>query len=68
MDDDTEDGAEAEWFKLRTITDITDCKYSVENLERGKKHEFVVTATNRHGEGLKKNVVSVKVSKGKRLE
>lgn len=64
--DDVEDGAVVDWTKLTTIYDPALCQYSVDNLNRGEKYKFVVTATNTHGEGLKKYDVAVKVPPGKR--
>ena len=54
----------SEWTELTTENSSV-CEYPVKDLERGKKYEFLVTATNRHGEGLKGEGVEVKVSKGK---
>ncbi|KAJ7384313.1 hypothetical protein OS493_022420 [Desmophyllum pertusum] len=46
------DGKPVEWDKLKTITDVSVRELKVE-LEKGKVYEFVVTATNIHGESLK---------------
>ena len=43
------DGKPGEWIKLKTITEVTVRELTVE-LEKGKEYEFVVTATNVHGE------------------
>ncbi len=43
------DGKPGEWIKLKTITDVSVRELTVE-LEKGKEYEFVVTATNVHGE------------------
>ncbi|XP_078381393.1 neural cell adhesion molecule 1-like [Oculina patagonica] len=43
------DGKPGAWFKLKTITDTSVRELKVE-LEKGKEYEFVVTATNMHGE------------------
>ena len=43
------DDKPGEWIKLKTITDISVRELTVE-LEKGKEYEFVVTATNVHGE------------------
>lgn len=42
-------------------------KCTVFNLERGKRYEFRVTATNKHGEGAEGNIKEVKVQEGKFL-
>ncbi len=59
------DGKPEEWTKLKTITDISDRELNVE-LQEGKMYEFVVTATNFHGESLIEdvNIRRVKVSGG----
>ena len=59
------DSPPTDWVMLGTIDDNSICEYQAVDLERGKKYEFTVTATNRHGEGLKRSVVQVKVTKGK---
>ena len=43
------DGEPREWIKLMTITDVSVRELTVA-LEKGKEYEFVVTATNVHGE------------------
>ena len=43
------DGEPREWIKLMTITDVSVRELTIA-LERGKEYEFVVTATNVHGE------------------
>ena len=48
------DGKPGEWIKLKTITDISVRKLTVE-LEKGKVYEFLVTATNEIGESLKED-------------
>ena len=52
-----------EWIKLKKITDVSDRKLTV-RLESGKVYEFVVTATNEHGESVKENgkIMRVKAS------
>ena len=52
-----------EWTELTTENSSV-CEYLVKGLERGKKYEFLVTATNQYGEGLNGQGVKVKVSKG----
>ncbi|KAJ7384318.1 hypothetical protein OS493_022425 [Desmophyllum pertusum] len=46
------DGQPVEWDKLQTITNVSVRESEVE-LEKGKVYEFVVTATNIHGESSK---------------
>ncbi|KAJ7384319.1 hypothetical protein OS493_022426 [Desmophyllum pertusum] len=46
------DGKPGEWGELKNITDVSVREWKVE-LEKGKVYEFVVTATNVHGESLK---------------
>ncbi|KAJ7371875.1 hypothetical protein OS493_022596 [Desmophyllum pertusum] len=45
------DGKPGEWDELKTITDVSVRELKVE-LEKGKVYEFVITATNVHGESL----------------
>ena len=47
-----EDGTSLKWIKIKEITDTSD-RNAVVNLEKGKKYEFVVTATNSFGEAGK---------------
>ena len=47
-----EDGTSPKWIKIKEITDTSD-RNVVVNLEKGKKYEFVVTATNSFGEAGK---------------
>ena len=47
-----EDGTTGDWTQLKIITDVSARKYVVK-VEDGKEYEFVVTATNRFGEGFK---------------
>ena len=47
-----EDGTSLKWIKIKEITDTSD-RNVVVNLEKGKEYEFVVTATNKFGEGGK---------------
>ena len=47
-----EDGISLKWIKIKEITDTSD-RNAVVNLEKGKKYEFVVTATNSFGEAGK---------------
>ena len=48
------DGKPGEWIKLKTITDVLVRELKVD-LKKGKVYEFVVTATNEHGESLKES-------------
>ena len=43
------DGKRGKWIRLKTITDVSVRELTVQ-LEQGKEYEFVVTATNVHGE------------------
>ena len=56
-------GKPGEWINLKNITDVSVRKFPVE-LESGKVYEFVVTATNEHGESVKENgkIMRVKAS------
>ena len=47
-----EDGTSLNWIKINEIPDTSDRKVVV-ILEKAKEYEFVVTATNRFGEGGK---------------
>ena len=47
-----EDGTSLNWTKVKEIIDTSDRKVVV-NLEKGKEYEWVVTATNKFGEGRK---------------
>jgi len=49
----SDDGTPRKWYTLYVIKDPTDRKVAVK-LEKGKHYEFLVTATNRFGESLKK--------------
>ena len=62
----SEDGTTGDWTQLKIITDVSARKYVVK-VEDGKEYEFVVTATNRFGEGLKEEgkIQRVKVVGGK---
>ena len=62
----SEDGTTGDWTQLKIITDVSARKYVVK-VEEGKEYEFVVTATNSFGEGLKEEgkIQRVKVVEGK---
>ncbi|KAM7437881.1 39S ribosomal protein L41 [Porites harrisoni] len=47
-------GNEKKWEEIETIEDNSTHKYVVSNLEKGEWYEFLVTATNKYGESLKK--------------
>ena len=49
----SDDGTPRKWYTLYVILDLSDRKVAVK-LEKGKHYEFLVTATNRFGESLKK--------------
>ena len=61
----SEDGTIGDWTQLKIITDISAREYVVK-VEEDKEYEFVVTATNRFGEGLKEEgkIQRVKVVAG----
>ena len=63
-----EDGTKGDWTQLKIITDVSARKYVVK-VQEGKEYEFVVTATNSFGEGLKEEgkIQRVKVVKGKHI-
>ena len=48
----SEGGTPRNWIRLHVITAVSDRKVTV-NLDKDKTYEFVVTATNKHGESLK---------------
>ena len=48
----SDDGIPSPWQKIKVITDMSVRHYAVQ-LEKGKKYEFVVTATNKFGESFK---------------
>ena len=48
----SEGGTPRNWIRLHVITDVSDRKVTVK-LDIDKIYEFVVTATNKHGESLK---------------
>ena len=52
-----------QWTKIGTITEISKPEYVVK-VETGKEYEFVVTATNKHGESSKDDIKRVKISEG----
>ena len=62
-----EDGTSLNWIKLNEITDTSDRKVVVFNLEKDKEYEFVVTATNSFGEGGKeeRKIRKIKVLGGR---
>ena len=61
-----EGGTTGDWTQLKNITDVSTREYIVK-VEEGKEYEFVVTATNRFGEGLTEEgkIQRVKVVAGK---
>ena len=60
------DGTSLSWIKIKEITDTSDRKVVV-NFEKGKEYEFVVTATNKFGEGGKeeRKIRKIKVLGGR---
>ena len=61
----SEDGTTGNWIQVKVITDVSARKYVVK-VQEGKEYDFVVTATNRFGEGLKEEykIQGVKVVEG----
>ena len=60
------DGAKPQkWIRLHAITDVSDRKAAVK-LDKGKIYEFVVTATNKHGESFKEEEKIKKITVGGR--
>ena len=53
-----------QWTDHENITDPSKRSYSV-NVDKGKKYEFVMTASNKYGESDKGNVKEVEVLAGK---
>ena len=62
----SDDGTPRKWYTLYVMKDPSDRKVAVK-LEKGKNYEFLVTATNRFGESLKKgeNIKKIVVLGGK---
>ena len=61
------DGSPGDWIKIKEITNLSDRRVVVQQLKKDKVYEFVVTATNKHGESLKveKSITKIKVLGGK---
>ena len=61
-----EDGKTLNWIKIKEVTDTSDRKVVV-NLGKGKEYEFVVSATNKFGEGGKEDrkIQKIKVLGGR---
>ena len=58
-------GSEKNWMEIATIENNSTHKYLVRNLEKDEVYVFLVTATNKYGESLKKgNCKGVKVPEG----
>ena len=64
-----EDGTPREWNKIKVITNLSDRKVVVPELEKGKVYEFAVTASNEHGESSRaeKNIKKLVVLGGRYL-
>ena len=61
-------GKDEQWTKLGIITDTSKREYVV-NVEKGKEYEFVVTATSKYGESLKKyNIKRVHAMGGRSIK
>ena len=60
-------GDKKEWTEIKTIENNFTQEYAVTNLKMGEWYEFVITATNEHGESLKKgSCPRVKVPGGRK--
>ena len=61
-----EDGTPREWNKIKVTTNLSDREVVIPELEKGKVYEFVVTASNEHGESSRagKNIKNLIVSGG----
>jgi len=64
----TSDDTVGDWRKIEVIYDVSILEYVVA-LEKGQQYEFLVTATNKYGESLKKqkqqNIKRINVLEGK---
>ncbi|KAL9964765.1 hypothetical protein ACROYT_G028449 [Oculina patagonica] len=62
-------GTVGDWRKFEVIHDVSVREYVV-TLKKGRRYEFVVTATNKYGESLKEeqNIKRIKVLGGKVME
>ena len=62
-----EDRTSLNWIKVKEITNTSDRKVVVNNFEKGKEYELVVTATNKFGEGGKeeRKIRKIKVLGGR---
>ena len=59
-------GNEEKWDEIKTIENNSTHKHVVSNLEKGQLYDFVITATNKYGESLKKgSCARVKVPGGR---
>ena len=63
------DGTTREWNKIKVITNLSDREVVVPELEKGRVYEFVVTASNEHGESSRteKNIKKLIVLGGEYL-
>lgn len=61
-----EDGTPREWNRIKVITNLSDREVVVPELEKGTVYEFVVTASNEHGESSRagKNIKKLIVLAG----
>ena len=59
----SEGGTPRNWIRLHVTTDVSDRKVTVK-LDKDKIYEFVVTATNKHGESLKEEEKMKKIKVG----
>ena len=62
----TSDDTVGDWRKIEVIYDVSILEYVVA-LRKGQQYEFLVTATNKYGESLKKqqNIKRINVLEGK---
>ena len=62
----SDDGIPSPWQKIEVISDVS-VRHVVVQLEKGKRYEFVIAATNKFGESVKgeEMVKRIKVQSGK---
>ena len=62
----SDDGTPRNWIRLHTITADVSVRQVAVKLDKGKIYEFVVTATNKHGESFKEEEKIKKITVGGR--